>query len=62
MFAATLEGVMEEKCSNEQYNKCVVCDYYDDCVHRYYVEEGRQYYVIPLMFFFILFTIYILVI
>lgn len=51
---------MEDSCRNEKYDKCVICDSYDNCVHRYYVEEGRQYFVIPLVFFFILFTIYIL--
>lgn len=51
---------MEEKCSNLNYDKCVICESYDNCVHRYYVEEGRHYYVIPLVFFVVLFTVYYL--
>jgi len=53
---------MEDKCSNEKYDKCVVCDSYDNCVHKYYVEEGRHHYVIPLVFFLVLFSIYFLLI
>ncbi len=53
---------MEEKCFNERYDKCVVCESYDNCVHRYYVEEGRHYYIIPAIVFLVLFSIYFILV